>query len=92
MSVSSEKGRRLKAFRLSDVPPEVRMRAAQVCATHEARYATDPIAAVFETLKLEAIARDPELAAETMKADCENGLHIVTLEEWERATNPRRRW
>lgn len=82
----------LKVFRLSDVPPAVRLKAAQKCADELARSGIDPITAVFETLKLEAIARDPVAAAETMKADCRNEPRVVSLEEWEKATRPGRRW
>ena len=90
MSTPSREGRPLKTFRLSDVPPEVRLRAAQRIIDSIARRG-DPLAAVFETLKIEAVARDPALAAETMPAECRNDVHVVSLDEWERATSRRRR-
>lgn len=90
MSTSSREGRPLKTFRLSDVPPEVRQKAAQKIINLIARQG-DPLAAVFETLKIEAVASDPELAATTMPAECKNSIHVVALDEWERAINPRRR-
>lgn len=72
----------LKVFRLSDVPYEIRMKAAQRCADLEARRAEDPISAVFETLKIEAVARDPELAATTMAEECSNDFRVVPVDEW----------
>lgn len=82
----------VKAFRLSDVDIEIRLKAAQKVTDALARSGVDPLVALFETLKLDAIAQDPEKAAETMQEDCRNDLHVVSLEEWEKATNPRRRW
>lgn len=82
----------VKAFRLSDVPLEIRLAAAQKCAADEMRRAEDPLEAIFETVKINAVAEDPVRAAEIMQADCRNDLHVVPIEEWEKATNPRRRW
>lgn len=82
----------LKVFRLSDVDIDIRLRAAQKVADEIARSGVDPLEAIFETVKIEAIARDPIKAAETMAADCQNEPRVVSLDEWEKATNPRRRW
>lgn len=82
----------VKAFRLSDVPLEIRLKAAQKVADEVARSGIDPLEALFETVKLAAVARDPVDAAEKMQFDCRNEIHFVALEDWEKATNPRRRW
>lgn len=93
MSQSPSVGRSaLKAFRLSDVPLEIRMKAAQKVADEVARSGIDPLEAIFETVKIDAIAQDPAAAAETMKADCQNDWRVVPMDEWEKATSPRRRW
>lgn len=93
MSQSPSVGRSaLKAFRLSDVPLEIRLKAAHKVADEVARSGIDPLEALLETVRLEAVARDPADAAEKMQFDCRNELHFVAIEDWEKATSPRRRW
>lgn len=90
MSTPPTEGR-LKIFRLSDVPPDVRLAALRSCVTAEIRDLQNPLDAFANVALLEAIADDPADAARRFPDDCRNDPHVVPLAVWERATRPRGR-
>lgn len=75
---------RLKLFRLSDVPLEIRLEAATRCAAHERRRANNQLDAIFEVVKIEAVAQDPVAASEAMPDECRNEPRLIEADEWER--------
>lgn len=81
-------GRRVD-LRLSDLPKEIRVRAARWLIDAEIKRglekSLDPAHAIDVALALRQVATDPETAALVMPYECKNKVFSVTVEEWDYA-------